>query len=138
LDSQFGRLNYCKIQVSDFRFQVSGCIQGLCVMFKSAVHIHSFTPLIYSASLRSLRRSILTAVGATPLFWLCSRYALVMLWLGAEPPLGHRAELPVAGGRNPQRNPPYFTFTLPAFASSNCSVLYIASAIIQHISPIIA
>jgi hypothetical protein len=62
---------------------------------------------------------------------------------GAEPP----ADLPsqgggtpatVAGGRNPQRNPPYLTFTLPALASSNCSVLYIESAIIQQMSPMIA
>jgi signal transduction histidine kinase len=31
-----------------------------------------------------------------------------------------------------------FTFTLPAFASSNCSVMYIPKAIIQHIRPSIA
>jgi hypothetical protein len=33
---------------------------------------------------------------------------------------------------------PYLTWILPFFASSNCSVLYIESAIIQHIRPMIA
>ena len=32
----------------------------------------------------------------------------------------------------------YFILTLPAFASSNCSVLYIESAMIQQIRPMIA
>ena len=32
----------------------------------------------------------------------------------------------------------YLVLILPAFASSNCSLLYIESAIIQQISPMIA
>jgi len=128
LDSQFGRLNYCKIQVVFKAYML--CPSPPSIFTHSLrsftplrfVHsLRSFTPLRFVHSLRSLRRSILTA--ARPLFfWLCSGYALVMLWLccgwglrprwfiersypsqgGGTPTRRRGAEPPpVAGGRNP-------------------------------------
>jgi hypothetical protein len=55
--------------------------------------------------------------------------------LRGEAPFGLSNVVPAVGGRTP---PPYLRLTLPDFACSNCCVLYIPSATIQHIKPKIA